>query len=210
MHAEIVMIGTELLLGELVDTNASKLAQGLRSIGLDLYYKTTVGDNEARITRVLDLALDRSDVVITSGGLGPTGDDVTRQAVANATGRKLVYSAELERQIAEAQKKLASVNEKLRAAAVLTAADIEPTSITHIEEMSTGQDSPESASMTEVVERLANDSPAPITRSALKAKLVEQGFGIDPYFYTVIARLKAKKRITVNPDGSVWRAPERT
>lgn len=100
MRAEIVMIGTELLLGELVDTNATLLAQKLREIGIDLYYKTTVGDNEARITNVLNLALDRADVVITSGGLGPTVDDVTRQAVANATGRRLVYSTELERQIA--------------------------------------------------------------------------------------------------------------
>lgn len=100
MHAEIVMIGTELLLGEIVDTNANLLARMLREIGLDLYYKTTVGDNEARITEVLNLALDRSDVVITSGGLGPTVDDMTRQAVANATGRKLVYSKELEAQIA--------------------------------------------------------------------------------------------------------------
>ena len=100
MHAELVMIGTELLLGEIVDTNANKLAKMLRDIGLDLYYKTTVGDNEARITAVLNLALDRSDVVITSGGLGPTVDDMTRQAVANATGRRLVYSPELEAQIA--------------------------------------------------------------------------------------------------------------
>ncbi|MGD0235172.1 MAG: CinA family nicotinamide mononucleotide deamidase-related protein [Syntrophorhabdales bacterium] len=100
MHAEIVMIGTELLLGAIVDTNATKLAKMLRGIGLDLYYKTTVGDNEARITAVLNLALDRSPIVITSGGLGPTVDDMTRQAVANATGRKLVYSQELERQIA--------------------------------------------------------------------------------------------------------------
>ena len=100
MHAEIVMIGTELLLGELVDTNANRLAKALREIGLDLYYKTTVGDNEARITEVLNLALDRSDVIITSGGIGPTVDDVTRQAVANATGRKLVYSTDLEAQIA--------------------------------------------------------------------------------------------------------------
>lgn len=100
MRAEIVMIGTELLLGEIVDTNAAKLALGLRSIGLDLYYKTTVGDNLARITDVLNHALNRSDVVITSGGLGPTVDDMTREAVANATGRKLVYSDELERQIA--------------------------------------------------------------------------------------------------------------
>ncbi len=101
MHAEIVMIGTELLLGELVDTNANRLAKALREIGFDLYYKTTVGDNKARITEVLNLALDRSDVIITSGGIGPTVDDVTRQAVANATGRKLVYSTDLEAQIAE-------------------------------------------------------------------------------------------------------------
>jgi len=101
MHAEIVMIGTELLLGEIVDTNANRLAKALRDIGLDLYYKTTVGDDETRITQALDLALDRSNVIITSGGLGPTVDDITRQAVANATGRELVYSTELEEQIEE-------------------------------------------------------------------------------------------------------------
>ena len=101
MHAELVMIGTELLLGEIVDTNANRLAIALRDIGLDLYYKTTVGDNETRITEILDQALNRSDVVITSGGIGPTVDDLTRQAVASATGRKLVYSDELEAQIAE-------------------------------------------------------------------------------------------------------------
>lgn len=101
MHAELVMIGTELLLGEIVDTNANRLAIALRDIGLDLYYKTTVGDNETRITEILNLALDRSDVVITSGGIGPRVDDLTRQAAANATGRKLVYSDELEAQIAE-------------------------------------------------------------------------------------------------------------
>jgi nicotinamide-nucleotide amidase len=100
MHAEIVMIGTELLLGEIVDTNANKLSIALKDIGLDLYYKTTVGDNEDRIVDVLNLALDRSDVVITSGGIGPTVDDVTRQAIARATGRDLVYSKVLEAQIA--------------------------------------------------------------------------------------------------------------
>jgi len=100
MHAEIVMTGSELLLGEIVDTNATMMAKMLRNIGLDLYYKTTVGDNEERITQALNIAMERSPVVITSGGLGPTVDDVTRQAVANATGRKLVYSAELEAQIA--------------------------------------------------------------------------------------------------------------
>ena len=100
MHAEIVMIGTELLLGEIVDTNANMFAKALRDIGLDLLYKTTVGDNEDRVSDVLSLALDRSDVVLTSGGIGPTVDDMTRQCVANATGRKLVYSEELEGQIA--------------------------------------------------------------------------------------------------------------
>ncbi len=100
MHAEIVMTGSELLLGEIVDTNATMMAKMLRNIGLDLYYKTIVGDNEERITQVLNIALDRSPIVITSGGLGPTVDDVTRQAVANATGRKLIYSLELEAQIA--------------------------------------------------------------------------------------------------------------
>ncbi len=100
MHAEIVMIGTELLLGEIVDTNATRLGKMLRGIGLDLYYKTTVGDNEARIVQVLNAALERADVVITSGGLGPTVDDMTRQAVATATGRALIYSEELEAQIA--------------------------------------------------------------------------------------------------------------
>ena len=100
MNAELVMIGTELLLGEIVDTNANRLSLALRDIGMDLYYKTTVGDNEQRMIEVLNLALDRSDVVITSGGIGPTVDDITRQAVAQATGRDLIYSKELERQIA--------------------------------------------------------------------------------------------------------------
>jgi nicotinamide-nucleotide amidase len=99
MQAEIVTIGTELLLGKIVDTNAAYIAQQLATIGLDLYYKTTVGDNEGRITSVLQQALARSDVVITSGGLGPTVDDVTRQAVARATGRELVLDERLLAQI---------------------------------------------------------------------------------------------------------------
>jgi nicotinamide-nucleotide amidase len=99
MQAEIVTIGTELLLGKIVDTNAAYIAQQLATIGLDLYYKTTVGDNERRITSVLQQALARSDVVITSGGLGPTVDDVTRQAVARAAGRELVLDKKLLAQI---------------------------------------------------------------------------------------------------------------
>jgi nicotinamide-nucleotide amidase len=99
MRVEIVAIGTELLLGQIVDTNATKIAKMLRDIGADVFYKTTVGDNDARIVEVLNIALNRADMVITSGGLGPTVDDKTRQGVAVATGRALVYSHELEEQI---------------------------------------------------------------------------------------------------------------
>src|SRR5204863_1655460 len=73
----------------------------LRSIGLDLLYKTTVGDNEQRIASVIDHALERVDIVITSGGLGPTVDDVTREAIARATNHPLEFSQELMDQIAE-------------------------------------------------------------------------------------------------------------
>ncbi|MBC7255195.1 MAG: CinA family nicotinamide mononucleotide deamidase-related protein, partial [Chloroflexi bacterium] len=95
MQAEIVTIGTELLLGEIVDTNSAWIAQRLTTIGLNLYYTTTVGDNLGRITQVLKQALERSDVVITTGGLGPTVDDVTREAVAAATERDLVLDPDL-------------------------------------------------------------------------------------------------------------------
>jgi nicotinamide-nucleotide amidase len=90
MKAEIITIGTELLLGEQVDTNSVYIAQQLARIGVDLYYKTTVGDNRGRIAEALRLALGRCDVVITTGGLGPTADDVTREAVADVAGRPLV------------------------------------------------------------------------------------------------------------------------
>ncbi|MFN2129639.1 MAG: CinA family nicotinamide mononucleotide deamidase-related protein [Anaerolineae bacterium] len=95
MHAEIVTTGTELLLGVISDTNSTYIAQRLRDIGLDLYYITSAGDNELRVAQVIDAALDRSDVVITTGGLGPTVDDVTREAVARATGRGLAYDERL-------------------------------------------------------------------------------------------------------------------
>ncbi|MCL6430363.1 MAG: CinA family nicotinamide mononucleotide deamidase-related protein [Anaerolineae bacterium] len=95
MQAEIISIGTELLLGQIVDTNAAYIARQLASIGLDLYYKTTVGDNEARIAAILRQALARSGVVIATGGLGPTVDDVTREAVAAATSRPLELREEL-------------------------------------------------------------------------------------------------------------------
>jgi nicotinamide-nucleotide amidase len=86
MNAEIISIGTELLLGQIVDTNAAWLAQQLAAAGVNLYRKQTVGDNRARVASVLREALERADLVITTGGLGPTVDDVTREAIADAAG----------------------------------------------------------------------------------------------------------------------------
>ncbi len=95
MKAEIISIGTELLLGAIVDTNAAYISRRLAEIGIDLYHRLTVGDNERRIARCIEEALERTDVVICTGGLGPTVDDVTRQAVARATGRELVLDEEM-------------------------------------------------------------------------------------------------------------------
>jgi len=99
MRAEIVTTGTELLLGQIDDTNATYLARQLRDLGIDIFFRSTVGDNQARIAQVLDLALARADLVITTGGLGPTVDDVTREAVADATHRPLVLYPDLLAQI---------------------------------------------------------------------------------------------------------------
>ncbi|NLL42251.1 MAG: competence/damage-inducible protein A [Firmicutes bacterium] len=82
MRAELVMIGTELLLGEIVDTNATFLARNLAGLGIDVFFKSTVGDNLQRGSEVLAEAVKRSDVIIISGGLGPTEDDLTREIVA--------------------------------------------------------------------------------------------------------------------------------
>ena len=97
--AEIISIGTELLLGEIVDTNAQFLARSLRDVGIDLYRKTTVGDNSRRIAEAIQQAFERCDIILTSGGLGPTVDDPTREAVALAVGVELEYHPELWEQI---------------------------------------------------------------------------------------------------------------
>ncbi|MDR2710703.1 MAG: competence/damage-inducible protein A [Burkholderiales bacterium] len=89
MRCEIVAIGTELLLGQIVDTNSAWLAERLATLGVDGYFQTRVGDNPARIEEALRQALARSDVVIVCGGLGPTQDDITRQAIANVMGAPL-------------------------------------------------------------------------------------------------------------------------
>ncbi|HYN90053.1 MAG TPA: competence/damage-inducible protein A, partial [Ardenticatenaceae bacterium] len=95
MNAEIVTIGAELLLGQIVDTNAQWLARQLAGLGLRLQRKTTVGDDTEQIVAALQTAMAASRVVITSGGLGPTVDDKTREAVALATERDLVLDKSL-------------------------------------------------------------------------------------------------------------------
>jgi competence/damage-inducible protein CinA-like protein len=97
--AEIITIGTELLLGDTLDTNATYLARSLRDAGIDLFRKTTVGDNKDRIALAIQEALKRCDIVLTTGGLGPTIDDPTRDAVALATGVKSEFQPELWEQI---------------------------------------------------------------------------------------------------------------
>ena len=91
MKAEILMIGTELLLGQINDTNATYMGQELANHGINLFQKTTVGDNRERIIGALNNALDRSDVVLCSGGLGPTEDDITRECVAEVAGVGMEY-----------------------------------------------------------------------------------------------------------------------
>lgn len=90
MHAEIIAVGTEILLGQIVDTNTRLVGQVLADLGIDVYYQTVVGDNEVRMRAAIDLAAKRSDLVILTGGLGPTKDDLTKQVVAAYLGKQLV------------------------------------------------------------------------------------------------------------------------
>ncbi len=101
---EIITIGTELLLGEIQDTNSTYIARTLRDHGIDIYRITTIGDNAKRISQAIKEALSRAEIVITTGGLGPTVDDPTREAVALATDRELVFLPTLWDQILERYK----------------------------------------------------------------------------------------------------------
>ncbi|HEY4666883.1 MAG TPA: CinA family nicotinamide mononucleotide deamidase-related protein [Anaerolineales bacterium] len=100
-QAEILTIGTELLLGEIIDTNTQTIARELRAIGLDLYRTGAVGDNVERIAEAVREASQRAEVVITAGGLGPTVDDYTREAIARAFGLDLEFHPDLWEQIQE-------------------------------------------------------------------------------------------------------------
>jgi competence/damage-inducible protein CinA-like protein len=98
---EIITIGTEILLGEIVDTNTRYIARLMRGLGVDLYRTSTIGDNVERIAEAIRGALERADIVITTGGLGPTVDDPTREAVARAFGVETELRPELWEQILE-------------------------------------------------------------------------------------------------------------
>ena len=95
MHAEIVSVGTEILMGEIVDTNSAWLASNLAEVGIELRWVTKVGDDSQRLFDVVDRGLRRSDVTLTTGGLGPTSDDLTRETIASALGERMVVQEEL-------------------------------------------------------------------------------------------------------------------
>ncbi|MBR6762781.1 MAG: competence/damage-inducible protein A [Clostridia bacterium] len=91
---EIIAVGTELLLGEITNTDGAYIARALAKIGIHAFYQTTVGDNPARLTEVLERAASRADIIITTGGLGPTYDDLTKETIATVFGKKLVRDEE--------------------------------------------------------------------------------------------------------------------
>ena len=114
--AEIICVGTELLMGSTLNTNATEIAAALAGIGLNLYHSSVVGDNPARLAEAVKLALSRADIVITTGGLGPTYDDLTKETVAACMGKKLVLHPECLKEIEEyfvrAHREMAPTNEK--------------------------------------------------------------------------------------------------
>lgn len=89
MKAELIAVGTEILLGEIVNTDAQMISQGLSELGMDVYYQTVVGDNPERLLGVIENAKQRADIIITTGGLGPTLDDLTKETLASVFGKKM-------------------------------------------------------------------------------------------------------------------------
>lgn len=101
MNCEILSVGTELLLGDILNTDAQYLSRELAAMGISVYYQTTVGDNEERLSAAVRQALSRSDIVIVSGGLGPTKDDLTKEVVCRTMGVELVRDEESYRRICD-------------------------------------------------------------------------------------------------------------
>lgn len=94
MKAELIAVGTEILLGDIVNTDAQVISQGLSELGIDVYYQTVVGDNPQRLERVIREAKERADIIITTGGLGPTLDDLTKETLARVFGKKMALDQE--------------------------------------------------------------------------------------------------------------------
>ena len=101
MKAEIISIGTEILLANITDTNSSYLAGLLPLLGIDLYWISVVGDNRERLVETLTRAWNRSDLILTTGGLGPTEDDLTREAIAEVLGEEMRVDPGLEQRLRE-------------------------------------------------------------------------------------------------------------
>ena len=99
MKAEIITVGTEILTGQIVNTNAQFLSEKLAEIGVDVYFQTAVGDNEARLMSLLEIASSRSSIVILTGGLGPTEDDLTKQTLAKFLGKALVFDPQVQEKL---------------------------------------------------------------------------------------------------------------
>ncbi len=99
MKAELIAVGTEILTGQIVNTNAQFLSEKFAELGIDVYFQTAVGDNEGRLLSVLEIASKRSDLVVLCGGLGPTEDDLTKQTLAKFLGRDLVFDGEASRRL---------------------------------------------------------------------------------------------------------------
>ena len=99
--AEIIAVGTELLLGNIANTNAQVLSQSLSALGINVFWHTVVGDNPARLRQAVDTARHRADILITTGGLGPTYDDLTKETVCAACGKALVFHPEILSDIAD-------------------------------------------------------------------------------------------------------------
>lgn len=95
MNAEILSVGTELLLGDIVNTNARDLSEALSELGINVFWHTAVGDNPERLTACVEVARKRADLIITTGGLGPTYDDLTKQTLAKAFGMEMYFDEEI-------------------------------------------------------------------------------------------------------------------
>ena len=115
MRAEIITIGDELLIGQVVDTNSAWMAQRLNENGIELYQITSVHDDRAHITAALDEAFGRADIILTTGGLGPTKDDITKQVLCEYFGTHLVEDTRVREYIHELYKERPDVLNRLTA-----------------------------------------------------------------------------------------------